>query len=299
MTQIYLHADDFGDTLHISEQIYECFAHGALNSTSIIVNTPALEKSLALIEGKAIRRVLHLNIVEGRALSHRNFRYLTDNTGRFFRSWQRLVFDYYCLSTSRKKALIREEIKEEYREQILLYREKVQADSLAIDSHQHTHLIPFISEILIELIDEMELDISNIRVTREPFFWAIASLNDLKNYFGINLFVHFLLNHLSDKLIEKLDRAALPHNDAFIGVLFSGDMTLKAVEKGLEAVKGADTVEVLLHPGDLSDEEKRDFRNDQFKRFYVSKNRKKERQVLLSDELKELLIQWRKNEKHH
>ena len=296
MSQIFIHADDFGDTVHISECIYECYEQGSLNSTSIIVNTPALERSLALIEGKAIRKVLHLNIVEGRALSDRNFRYLTDDTGRFFRSWQRLVIDYYGLSSSQKKALIRAEIKEEYRAQIQLYREKVQAEAIAIDSHQHTHLIPFVSEILIELIDEMELSVSNIRVTREPFFWAVASVNDLKNYFGINLLVHFLLNHLSDRLVEKLDRAALPYNDAFIGVLFSGDMTLKAVQKGLEAARGAQNIEVLLHPGDLSDEEKARFRNDQFKRFYVSKNRKKERQVLLSDRLKALLAQWRQSQ---
>lgn len=70
-------------------------------------------------------------------------------------------------------------------------------------------------------------------------------------------------------------------------MLFSGDMTAKAIKRGLDKVKNTKSVEILLHPGYISKEEQSKFKNDQFKRWYISKNRKKEMSVLLSDELRE------------
>ncbi len=283
MPKIFIHADDFGDTINISKCICKCFKEGSLNSTSIIVNSPYFEESIELIKDESIRRVLHLNIVEGKAVTNKNFNLLTDRNHHFYKSWQRLVFEYYCLFNKEKKAKIKDEIKEEYKNQILLYCLKMQTKEICIDSHQHTHEIPFITDILIELIEEMDIDILNIRVTKEKFFWAVGSFGDLKNYLGINFFVHFLLNFLSNKMIKKFDKANIKYNDAFIGVLFSGDMTQKAIQKALKKVKNAKIIEILLHPGHLSDEEKTAFKNDQFKRFYTSGNRKREMRVLLCD----------------
>lgn len=289
MRQIYIHADDFGNTLNISRSIYRCFKEGALNSTSIIVNSASLEESLRLIEGKNIRKVLHLNITEGEAISTQQFQYLTDKKRRFFRTWQRLAFEYYTLWGKKRKAAIKAEIKEEFKSQILLYCEKIGSRSINIDSHQHFHTIPFICDILIELKREMDIEILNIRVTKEPLFWAVGTIRDLKNYLGINFFVHFLLNFLSNKMIAKFDKESIVYNEAFIGVLFSGDMTLKAIEKGLQKCKKAKRVEILLHPGYISKEEAEHFRDDQFKRWYTDKNRKREMQVLLNKKLQTLI----------
>ncbi|MCF6174116.1 MAG: ChbG/HpnK family deacetylase [Campylobacteraceae bacterium] len=126
MRKIFIHADDFGNTLHISECICKCLDIGALNSTSIIVNSSKLDESLKLINGRKIRKVLHLNIAEGKAISNHFFQYLTDKNHHFFRSWQRVVFEYYCTSSQDKKELIKKEIKEEFKNQILLYYEKLQ-----------------------------------------------------------------------------------------------------------------------------------------------------------------------------
>ncbi|NOX15716.1 MAG: ChbG/HpnK family deacetylase [Epsilonproteobacteria bacterium] len=289
MQKIFIHADDFGNSLHISECICKCLDIGALNSTSIIVNSDKLDESLKLIKGRKIRKVLHLNIAEGKAISNQNFQYLTDKNCHFFRSWQRVVFEYYCISNKDKKELIKKEIKKEFKNQILLYCEKLQTKDINIDSHQHYHVIPFMTDILIELKDEININILNIRVTKERFFWAIGSFGDLKNYIGVNFLVHFLLNFLANKMIKKFNKLGIKYNDAFIGVLFSGDITFKAIQKGLEKVEDADTIEILLHPGYLSSQEKAQFKNDQFKRFYISKNRNKEMSVLLSEELKKLI----------
>jgi len=290
MQKIYIHADDFGNSLHISESIFKCFKKGSLNSTSIIVNSDDLDDSLNLIKDKKIRKVLHLNLAEGKVISNQKFQYLSDKDGHFFRSWQRFVFEYYCLSSKKRQNAIKSEVKEELKNQIILYCNKLQTKEINIDSHQHYHEIPFITDILIELKDEMDIKILNIRVTKERFFWAISSFNDLKNYIGINFFVHFLLNFLADKMIEKFDKKNIRYNDAFIGVLFSGDMTLKAIQSALKKVQNANDIEILLHPGHISKKEKKRFHNDQFKRWYISKNRKKEMAVLLSSKLKETLV---------
>ncbi len=289
MQKIFMHADDFGISQHINECIYECFKNGALNSTSIVVNSNYLNNSLNMIRDKKIRKVLHLNIVEGKAVSKQKFSYLTDKEGKFYRSWQRVMLEYYTLSNKAKRELIEKEIKQEYRNQILLYCRKLQTKDISIDSHQHFHVIPFITDILIELKNEIDINILNIRVPKERFFCEISSLRDLKNYLGINFFVHFLLNYLSKKMITKFDRRGINHNDAFIGVLFSGNMTLGAIQKGLEKVQNAKDIEILLHPGSISVEEKAQFKNDEFKRFYVSKNRKTEMKVLLSSKLKGII----------
>ena len=193
MKKIYINADDFGDSFNISKAIYTCYDKGILNSTSIIVNSKYFEKSLKLIKNKNIRKVLHLNIAEGKPLCNKKLKYLTNKNGDFFRSWQRVFIDYYCLSNKNKKELIKSEIKEELKTQILFYCDKLETKNINIDSHQHYHTIPFITDILIELKEEMDINILNIRVTKEPFFFAIESFNDLKNYFEINFLVHFLL----------------------------------------------------------------------------------------------------------
>ncbi|MDE7478928.1 MAG: ChbG/HpnK family deacetylase, partial [Lachnospiraceae bacterium] len=71
---IWFHADDFGVTTEQSERILSCYQYGALNSISVLPNTPALGASLEILnrtdpEGTRIRRVLHLNFVEGKPLA--------------------------------------------------------------------------------------------------------------------------------------------------------------------------------------------------------------------------------------
>lgn len=285
LQKIFIHADDFGDTLHISKTIFKCIDKGSVNSISIIVNTQALNDSLKLIKNSNIRKVLHLNITEGKALSREKFIYLTDKNGCFFKSWQRLFLEYYLFSSPKKQEIIKKEIKEEFASQIKLYCEKLHTKDICIDSHQHFHVMPFITDILIELNNQMDINIMQVRVPKGRFFWAIESFGDLFNYFGIKFFIFLFLNRLSDKMIAKFNANNIAYNDAFISTLFCGNMTLKAIKKGLDKSKDAKIIEVLLHPGYISKEEEEQFENNQFKRWYISKNRKKEMQILLSSDL--------------
>ena len=101
MKRIYFHADDYGVSEAQSARILNCYTDGVLNSMSVIPNTPELEVSLALLDTKdtknKIRRVLHLNFVEGKPVSGaKQVDMLVDDAGLFSVSFIQLLKWSYC-----------------------------------------------------------------------------------------------------------------------------------------------------------------------------------------------------------
>ncbi len=288
--KIIVNADDFANSENMSDIICKCFDEGPLNSTSIMINSISLEKSLEKLKSRdKMRTSLHLNIAEGIPVSSPSkIGYLVDNNGKFCKSFEAILFDYYFGSHS-KKELIKKQIKEEYRNQILLYAQKLQSNCINIDSHQHYHTIPFISDILIELNKELDISFSYIRVPKEPFFFDISRFKDLKNYFGLNIVKHLLLNFLSISLIKKIKKNDILYSEFFVGVLFTGNMTFNSIKKALRRYKKDQTVEILLHPAYLSSKEVLNWKNDKFKDFYTNENRKEEMEILLSSQFKDFI----------
>lgn len=286
--KLIVNADDFANSLNMSKVIIECAKRGALNSTSIMINSPCLDESLQLLKGVDIRTSLHLNIAEGKPVSDEHeLTYLIEN-GEFGKSFEQVVFDYY-LGSKDKKNLIKSDIKKEFTAQILLYSKKLSTKEINLDSHQHYHTIPFIVDILTAIKDELDLEISYIRVPKEPFFVDLSSVENLKNYFGLNIVKHLLLNFFSSIMIKKLNDRKIPHNDSFVGVLFTGNMTLNSIKEAIKKMDSTNIVEILLHPGYLSHHETKERKNDKFTMFYTDIGRKNEMKVLLSAEFKDLI----------
>jgi len=272
----------------MSEIIVKCAKASALNSTSIMINSPFLDESLLKLRDIDIRTSLHLNIAEGIPVSSEDdLNYLLQD-GEFSKSFEQVVFDYY-LGNKRKKEIIKNDIKEEFKNQILLYSKKLQTKDVNLDSHQHYHTIPFIVDILIELQKELTLNIVHVRVPKEPFFVDLSSFENIKNYLGLNIIKHMLLNFFSIGLMRKLKKAEIGYNDAFIGVLFTGNVTLNSIKKAMKKIHASKITEILLHPGFLSSSESSKCKNDKFKQFYISDGRKNEMQVLLSQTFKDII----------
>ncbi len=282
-----INADDFANSLNMSEIICKCFNDGSLNSTSIMINSKYLDESLMKLKKiKNIRTSLHLNIAEGNPVSKpSDIIYLLDKNNQFCKSFEAVFFEYY-FGGSNKKRMIKKQIKEEFKNQILLYVQKLKTEQINIDSHQHYHAIPFITDILIELSHEMNISFSYIRVPKEPFFIDISSFANIKNYFGLNIIKHLLLNFFSIWLIKKLEKEGIGHNNAFIGILFTGNVTFNSIKQAMKKINGDKTIEILLHPGFLSSKESFKCNDNKFKRFYTSIGRKNEMQVLLSQSFK-------------
>ena len=256
-----------------------------------MVTASDLDASLVLLETRPnMRTSLHLNIAEGTPISKpEHIDYLVDANGKFCKSFETVVFDYY-LGNAQKKQSIKQQIKEEYKNQIELYASKLQQCDISLDSHQHYHTIPFISDILMELSCELdEIHFTYIRVPKEPFFICLESFKDIKNYLGLNIIKHLLLNFFSRQLRRKLAVHKITCSDIFVGVLFTGNMTYPSIAKALSGYDHKQSVEILLHPAFLSAAEDRAWADDKFKEFYVNQHRKNERDILLLDQFKNFI----------
>ena len=283
-----VHADDFGNSLHMSEVIAACYRDGVLTSTSVMITADKIDQSLEVLRTlPGIQTSLHLNIAEGKPVSPpTEIPYLVNEEGEFHRGFATVVRDYY-LGSRRKREAIRQQIRHEFHSQIIRYTRKLQVDTVRIDSHQHYHTIPFVADIVMELA--AETNIGYVRLPDEPFFVSLRSWGDLRNYFGVNLIKHVLLNALSRGLRRKLDRHGIAHNDCFVGVLFTGNVTLDSIGAALKKCPGDRETEILLHPGSLSPEEAAGRKRDTFTAFYTHPHRKREEVILRSEAFRKLL----------
>ncbi|MEE1256914.1 MAG: ChbG/HpnK family deacetylase [Lachnospiraceae bacterium] len=289
MKRIYFHADDYGVSEAQSARILNCYTDGVLNSMSVIPNTPELEASLALLDTKdtknKIRRVLHLNFVEGKPVSGaKQVDMLVDDAGLFSVSFIQLLKWSYC---KRGEARIR--LKAQLKAEIAAQMEQV-VDACdykitAIDSHQHYHMIPIVLDALLEVIEEKNIRIEEIRIPVDPVWpllktpslWLkVPVINWVK--WGI-LWLHAGRNR---KRIEKKN-IKVP---VFFGIFFTCEMKLNVVNALMPkyisyAQKQGRCLELMFHPGNLiKREELLDMRSKELEEFYTSENRLDEAECL-------------------
>ena len=105
-----------------------------------------------------------------------------------------------------------------------------------------------------------------------------------------------MLNALSRFNLYKLQKNKIKYNEYFIGVLATGHMSIEDIEFALKAISKRDnpkSIDILIHPGGISSENLVDWtKNLSFKKFYASKNRRDELNLLFSDKLKALVSHY-------
>ncbi len=286
--KIYFHADDYGVTLEQSARILECYTQGALNSISVIPNAPQLAECLQLLQtaehssqkGK-IRRVLHLNFVEGKpAAPIEKVVMLVDETGYFNCSFIKLLAWSYTKRGNDRKQL-KKQLKTEIAAQMEQVFCKVDYQITAIDSHQHYHMIPIVQEALLEVLVEKEYTIEEIRIPVDPLlpllktpelWFKVPLINWMK--WGI------LWIHAGKSRRQFRDRKI--SSPIFFGIFFTCEMRQDVVACLLPkyqayAQKKGENLELMFHPGNLtSSKELLDERSEELKEFYLSENRKEE-----------------------
>lgn len=287
---IWFHADDYGVTAEQSRRILACHTQGALNSISVIPNSQALGESLSLLEQAdpelRIRRVLHLNFVEGKPLAGADkVGLLVDKDGYFNRSFIQ-IWKWNYTKRGVKREELKSQLKQEITAQIDAVTKSYDYHITAIDAHQHYHMIPIVFDALMEVLDERkELSIQEIRIPVDPVkpLWAARDLPHrvpvvnwlkwgiLKAYAGRNRRI------LQTKGIES---------PVFFGIFFTCEMKLDTVQALLPgymrlANKKGQRLELMFHPGNLSARyELLDERSDELAEFYMSTNRYEEAECL-------------------
>jgi len=231
MINLIVNADDFGLTESISDGIIKTYKEGIVRSVSVIVNTPSFEYSVRLLkENPELDAGVHLTFVGEDMPVTGEVRGLTSKEG-FYLNWKRVLFNRF-LNPIDKKGLEREA-----RAQI----EKLLEAGIApshIDSHQHLHLLPEISNIVLELAKEY--GIKFVRCPRSEQKW------------------YFFVNHLSKKLKKELLQTGFPPPPEFLGFNCSGKLTTGQLKNIMDRLSSG-TYELMVHPG---------FENDALRQRY-------------------------------
>lgn len=233
-----LNADDFGMSHDFNRAVLEGHNNGFLRSASICANGPAFESAIneILPECQDLGLGVHLNIIEGKSLTHAAC--LTDERGNFNKGY------LWFILNSRKKEVMNT-IEKEFRAQIEKVKNVATIDH--IDSHVHVHAIPEIFKLTARLAKEYNIPF--IRTQHEEFYMVPNSKKHINFAYPINIIKIILLNIFSAKNKKFLKEQNLKTNDFLIGVGYTGMMDSQTLEHGLKAIEDDNIIaESLIHP---------------------------------------------------
>ncbi len=280
----WYHADDFGVSLEQSEKILSCYQDGALNSISILPNVSDLGGALELLDRvdkkRVIRRVLHLNFVEGKPLAGANqVPLLVDKEGYFDKSFVRFfIWNYTLFGKQRTK--LKKQLCAEIRAQLRAVAIKQDFHITAVDSHQHYHMIPIVFDCLTAVLGEAEfahLDIRQVRIPVDPVK-PVLLVKKPKRIPAVNLVKWLILKFPSRRNVKVLLQKGI-EVPVFFGILYTCEMRWDIVKALFPAYKKyanekGTSLELMFHPGNLTaDYELLDQRRGELREFYMSDNR--------------------------
>lgn len=276
--------DDYGMTPLTCDRIDECLDFGAANKISVLPNTrmPDISERLASRTGAALS--IHINLVEGKALSPREqVPLLVDDDGYFRKSF----FGLLMTSLSGQRQQFAQQVYTEIRAQILRAQEIFpEGTPVLVDSHQHTHMVPVIFDALMCAIRDLKLDVQYIRIPAEPIGPYLAKPSLYPEYVSVNFIKHWVLKCCQLFNRKKLRESGIP-TALFCGIMFSGHMNYRRVSSVLPgylrlARKKNCGIEILFHSGYTNAGEPLfDDRKVSFHGFYYSEGRKEEYDALM------------------
>ncbi len=286
---VEFHADDFGQTLAQSDEILSCYTSGALTAVSIMPCSECLPEAMEKLKaaecgGRPISCTVHLDLIEGKALSAGRVPHLVNEKGELSCRFGRMLL---WSGMPWIRARIKEELKTELRAQIRRCLPYVNPDALRLDSHAHYHMVPVVFDALMEVIQEDGLKVAFIRFPREDFSLYWRHRREISRIQPINVVKTILLNGLvrRNRRVYR-DRIAGLEKYAFMGVTLSGHMFAQNIRALLkDAVSAAEArgenLQLLFHPGGVYDEEELKKVNSYAdKLFFSSRNRRKEKESL-------------------
>lgn len=250
---IEIHADDFGLFVNQSSRIIDCIDNGAVNSISIMPNSPNLKSSMKLLGNRDIKIAVHLNLVEGKAISPiEKVRHLVDQNGIFNASFVNLLIGSYIPFY---RGVLKREAKIEIANQINATKEYLRKDDIRIDGHCHYHMIPVVFDALMEVLADEHIKARYIRIPDEKLFFY-KNKGDREKIRFINIVKTLILHILTKRAFFKY-RAILKDAEqrSFFGVTYSGQMNSTNAKFILDNLDIDESVEILFHPGSVIEEE--------------------------------------------
>lgn len=260
-----LNADDFGMSNDFNRAVLYACERGLLKSASLCANGPAFDNAVneILPECQSLGVGVHLNIIEGKALTHCHL--LTDDNGNFNKG-------YLSLILKSKNKEFQKQIEAEFRAQIEKAMKFVKPDHL--DSHVHTHAIPEIFKIVVKLAKEY--NIPYIRTQHEAFYTVPKVSKHLNLRYPANILKILLLNYFTKLNKKQLEASGIKTNDYLLGVGYTGMMDKMTVECGLKVLPEVNCIaEALIHPCKYNS----NIRNSHYNEFLITQNKELENEI--------------------
>ena len=294
---IDFHADDYAASVENSKRILELIRAGRVDSISILTNMGCYKECMKLLKEawpslkKKPLLSLHINLIDGHWLSaRRGSEHIIHN------SWEK-IFLHSAIPGGKKKKL-KKAFSAEIAAQLSAFRDETakltddegKALPLRIDSHVHTHMIPLVYDSLMEALERSGLkdEVRFIRCSTEPLAMFLFTPGITGTITPINLFKNITLHFLSHTIRKKLGKLDIETGRLF-GVAMTGHMDETRVAKLLPkmekyAKKKDCRLEILSHPGRVSEKPRPEYGPDDIKAFY-SADRDLEYTMLISPEI--------------
>ena len=296
-----VHADDCGLTRQISEDIFDCLAHGPLNSVSVIMGGTHTAASLQrLASMPQVRTCLHLNILEGRCTAPvQQVRALVSEDGMFRYGLGQMLALLAAGTGSSKKTLlsaIRTELEAQADAFAAAFPSMVSRGGLHLDGHLHIHSIPALRQTMAEFMRERRP--AYVRLPKEPAHLPPLPCLPL----AVGCARRALLDHWSKGLEALLDSTGIAHNSYLCGLVSGGNLSAARAAASLAAIARqrahAPLVEIMCHPGGISIAGKADDGAEnstapvRHSSFYTSPARQAEKTMLLDTSLSQVLASY-------
>ena len=253
------HADDLGLSHAANTAIVALAEAGQLDGTSLLVNGPAASEGaeawLSLAEHRPTMQLcLHLCLTEGpSSAAPALIPDLVNRQGHLYRSFGRWLLLSLLPRRHPERVRVVAQLRLEIDAQIRQFQALGGHGSIALDGHQHIHLVPVVLEAVLDRAHTA--GITWMRSTDEPLptglplrcWWQACSDAGLLKWLVLQL--------LSWRARAHIQRCGLTTNAGFAGVLFTGHMEgapLLAAWRELSSLgtKAQHTAPLLLaHPG--------------------------------------------------
>jgi predicted glycoside hydrolase/deacetylase ChbG (UPF0249 family) len=223
---VIVHADDFGETVDITEGICVAIAAGVVTSTSVMANMPGTPEALRRAPSLAQQASfgVHLNLCEGRPLTRGST--LTDADGTFLRKRA-------LAARALTGKLSLPELEAEVAAQIGLLRDAGLRIS-HLDGHKHLHQLPIVCAAVANVLPRFGIE--RVRITRLGG-WLKAR--------GAMMLAREIAARHAARVFARA-RLRSPVRTVDLRDLIGGDALGKAAGR---AATGPEPVEICCHPG--------------------------------------------------
>ena len=283
---VIVHADDMGATSSITSIYLELMKNRIIDQSSIMANCINFKELEFDLNNHNVTTelnfFLHLNLIEGPALTIKGKSLITDATGNLNLSFTKILFFLLVLNKANKRKFLKA-IETEWFAQYEILDEFLSkfefCKFIGVDSHMHIHMLPKLYKIAVRLTSLTTN--KTLRIPKEQLY-----LSELRDLLSISYYKG-LVKNLTLKLLILMNRIKI--DDNFIGVVYSGRMSSKVASDGIRKTLGkldissdkSKKVTVLFHPGQCKSEELENLTSKVTKKWYFSDKRNFEYRELL------------------